>query len=334
MAIYHLSVKAISRAKGRSATAAAAYRAACKILDERTGETYDYHNKKGVFFTDIVLPIGAPDWAKNRAQLWNAAERAEKRKDACVAREFEVALPCELSRQDCRQLVLDFAQEMADREGCAVDVAVHDHGKGGDVRNIHAHLLRTTRKVNADGFGEKLDTEKAGRKRADDLEAIRTRWAEMTNDCLRQHGVAVCVDYRSLAAQGIDCAPTQHLGVAVTGFERRTGWKSTKRIAQEENATQRIAKLKELEELERNAENISRSILELKTVAEEQNRKETLEIAASGVAGFKARFEAEKAKAIALAKEEQQRKAEANKASPQELNRTSPKIPTQGRSRG
>jgi ATP-dependent exoDNAse (exonuclease V) alpha subunit len=163
----------ISRSAGRSATAAAAYRAGCKITDERTGEIHDYTRKGGVESADIVLPDGAPEWATDRAKLWNAAELAEKRKDACVAREFEVALPSELSPAERRRLALDFAKDMANREGCAVDVAIHAPGKEGDNRNHHAHILRTTRKVDADGLGAKLDTEKAGRKRSDDFEAVR-----------------------------------------------------------------------------------------------------------------------------------------------------------------
>ena len=97
MAIYHLSVKTISRSQGRSATAAAAYRAAIEIVDERTGEIHDYQRKGGVECTEIILPDNAPDWATDRAALWNAAEQAETRKNSTVAREFEIALPSELS---------------------------------------------------------------------------------------------------------------------------------------------------------------------------------------------------------------------------------------------
>src|SRR5471030_2432675 len=130
MAIYHLSVKAVSRSAGRSATAAAAYRAGCEIVDQRTGEIHDYTRKGGV-------------------------EAAERRKDACVAREFEVALPDELSPAERRRLAVDFAKEMANREGCAVDVAIHAPGKEGDSRNHHAHILRTTRKVGLGGLTDK-----------------------------------------------------------------------------------------------------------------------------------------------------------------------------------
>lgn len=221
MAIYHCSVKAVSRSAGRSSTAAAAYRAGCEITDGRTGEIHDYTKKRGVESTDIVLPDGAPAWANDRSALWNAAETAERRKDACVAREFEVALPSELSPSERRRLAVDFAREMANREGCAVDVAIHAPGKEGDSRNHHAHILRTTRKVGPNGLTDKLDTEKAGRHRAADLDAARTRWADLVNERLRENGIEARVDHRSLKEQGVDREPTSHKGPAVAAMERR-----------------------------------------------------------------------------------------------------------------
>ena len=97
MAIYHLSVKTVSRSAGRSATGAAAYRSGERIVDERTGEVHDYTRKGGVLFSEIVTPVDAPEWAFDRSALWNAAEQAETRKNSTVAREFIVALPAELS---------------------------------------------------------------------------------------------------------------------------------------------------------------------------------------------------------------------------------------------
>lgn len=167
------------------------------------------------------MPDGAPEWANDRSALWNAAETAERRKDACVAREFEVALPSELSASERRRLAVDFAKEMANREGCAVDVAIHAPGKEGDNRNHHAHILRTTRKVGPDGLTDKLDTEKAGRNRGDDLAAVRTRWAELVNERLKENGIEARVDHRSLKDQGIDREPTSHKGPAVAAMERR-----------------------------------------------------------------------------------------------------------------
>ncbi|MDA8119420.1 MAG: MobA/MobL family protein, partial [Gammaproteobacteria bacterium] len=97
MSIYHLSVKTVSRSSGRSSTGAAAYRSATKIVDQRLGIVHDYSRKKGVEFSQIVLPFGAPESFMERSVLWNAAEASETRKNSVVAREFEVALPSEIS---------------------------------------------------------------------------------------------------------------------------------------------------------------------------------------------------------------------------------------------
>jgi len=326
MAIYHLSVKAISRSAGRSATAAAAYRAGCRIADERTGEIHDYTRKRGVESVDLVLPDGAPAWACHRPRLWNAAELAEKRKDACVAREFEVALPSELSPAERRRLAVDFAKDMANREGCAVDVAIHAPGREGDNRNFHAHILRTTRKVEADGLGAKLDTEKAGRKRVEDLEAVRTLWADLTNERLRENGIDVQVDHRSLKAQGIEREPTRHLGPAASGYERRTGEPSWKRQEFEREAAERLAHAKAAGELERQSREAERSILDLsgdlsaaKAERDRQQAPDIKQVAASGVAGVRAQFEM--AKVVEAGKQQARQAFEQFKAEQQEQKR-------------
>jgi hypothetical protein len=326
MAIYHLSVKAISRSAGRSATAAAAYRAGCQIADERTGEIHDYTRKRGVDSADLVLPDGAPEWALNRPRLWNAAELAEKRKDACVAREFEVALPSELSPAERRRLAVDFAKDMANREGCAVDVAIHAPGREGDNRNFHAHILRTTRKVEADGLGAKLDTEKAGRKRVDDLEAVRTLWANLTNERLRENGIEAQVDHRSLKVQGIEREPTQHLGPAASGYERRTGEPSRKRQEFEREAAERLGLAKAAGELERQSREADRSILDLsgdlnaaKAERDRQRVPDMKQIAAAGVAGIRVQFEM--AKVVEAGKQQARQAFEQFKAEQQEQKR-------------
>jgi hypothetical protein len=139
MAIYHLSVKPVSRSKGQSATASAAYRSATRIKDERTGEVWDFRRKRGVVHRELVLPAEAPRWAHNRERLWNAAEAAETRKNSTVAREFEVALPTELRPNDRRRLAMHYARAIAERHRCAVDVAIHVPGRAG----IRATTTRT-----------------------------------------------------------------------------------------------------------------------------------------------------------------------------------------------
>ena len=263
MAIYHLSVKTISRSAGRSATAAAAYRAGVEITDERTGEIHDYTRKGGVESAAIILPDDAPEWARDRAQLWNAAEQSEKRKNSTVAREFEIALPAELSPAEREKLAHDFARELVKRHGCAADVAIHASGKESDNRNHHAHILLSTRRLDADGFGEKtreLDSAKTG---AAIITEWRERFAQLQNERLREAGHSVQVDHRSLEAQGIDREPTQHLGPAATGYERRTGERSRKGQQHDQDALERLQRAREAGELERQGKEVERSIIDL-----------------------------------------------------------------------
>jgi hypothetical protein len=219
MATYHLSAKTISRSHGRSATAAAAYRTGARITDERTGLIHDYRRRRGIEVALLLLPAHAPDWASDRARLWNAAEGAETRKNSTVAREFEIALPAELDAEQRQRLAVDFAHELVLRHGCAVDVAVHRPGRAGDSRNHHAHLLLTTRRLTAAGFGAKtreLDDLKTG-----EIGRWRARFADLQNARLREAGVEARVDHRSLEAQAIDREATIHLGPTATALERR-----------------------------------------------------------------------------------------------------------------
>jgi len=219
MATYHLSAKTISRSHGRSATGAAAYRTGARIADERTGIVHDYRRRQGVEARLLILPDNAPDWASDRARLWNAAEGAETRKNSTVAREFEIALPAELDAEQRQRLAVDFARELVLRHGCAADVAIHRPGRAGDSRNHHAHLLLTTRRLTAAGFTEKtreLDDLKSG-----EIGRWRARFAEVQNARLREAGVEARVDHRSLEAQAIDREATIHLGPAATALERR-----------------------------------------------------------------------------------------------------------------
>lgn len=233
MAIYHLSVKPVSRGAGRSAIAAASYRAGERVHDHTRGQTFDYSRKRGVEHAEIVLPTEAArrdiNWPRDREALWNAAERAENRRNSRVAREYEVALPHELSSAQRVALVRGFAADLANRHGVAVDVAIHAPHRTGDNRNHHAHLLASTRVIEPGGLGEKAAIEwsdtnrrKAGLEPARrEIEAIRARWAESVNEQLLGHRIEARIDHRSLAAQGIERQPTTHLGPAVSGMERR-----------------------------------------------------------------------------------------------------------------
>lgn len=233
MAIFHLSVKTISRSAGRSATAAIAYRSGEKVMDERTGLVHDYTRRRGVEHTEIFLPENAPAWSSQREQLWNAAELAEKRKNSTVAREFEVALPAELNREQRLELVREFSRDLVQRHGMAVDVAIHEPGKEGDHRNHHAHILCSTRRLTPEGFKDKtreLDDQKSG-----EVSHWRGRWAEISNRHLENAGRQERLDHRSLEAQRaaaiergdieqaakLERLPTVHLGPNVVQMEQR-----------------------------------------------------------------------------------------------------------------
>jgi len=241
MAIYHCSTKPLSRSSGRSSVAAAAYRSGDCLLDERQGLEHDYTRRSGVDHSELILPDQAGDWT--RSELWNAAEEAEKRKDGRTAREWEVALPDELSPEERRELAVSFAGDLADRYGCAVDVAVHAPDREGDQRNWHAHLLATTRKVDGDELGEKCDIELSDAKRLSmgleparkEIEEVREVWASQVNEYLERAGQEDRVDHRSLAAQRdeaarngqpekaaeLDREPQIKLGWKVVQMERR-----------------------------------------------------------------------------------------------------------------
>ena len=221
MASYHLSVKTVSRATGRSGPGAAAYRTATRLICERDGTTHDYTQRGGVDGPAfIVTPEGA-DWAQDRSALWNAAEAAEKRRDAKVAREYELALPHELDRDGRRALAAGFAREVVSRFGVAADVAIHAPGPEGDQRNWHAHILTTTRAVTAEGLGAKTRELDVVQTSGPAVEALRALWAVQVNQALERIQAEARVDHRSFARRGVEREAEQHLGVAASGMERK-----------------------------------------------------------------------------------------------------------------
>lgn len=220
MADYRLSAQIISRGKGQSAIASAAYRAAARLDDPRTGEQHDYTRKGGVVFSAVLAPENAPDWMRDRGQLWQAVEAAEKRRDAQLARELQLSLPHELTDEQRRALVLGFVQEQFVARGMVADVAIHQPGRGGDERNHHAHVMVTLRTLMGDGFSNKKPQHTAT-ERAAALNVEREAWALHQNRALERHGHAARVDHRSFDARGIDREPTQHLGPTAADMERK-----------------------------------------------------------------------------------------------------------------
>ncbi len=288
MAIYHLSVKPMSRKGGRSATAAIAYRTAEKIHDLTSDQVFDYTRKRGVEHTEIVLPTAAAkldiNWARDRQALWNAAEMAEKRKDSRVAREYEVALPHELKAEQRVELVQAFAAELANRYGVAVDFAIHKPHRNGDERNHHAHIMTTTREITATGLGRKTDIELGDRDRAkkglasgaDEIEFMRERWKVLANEHLLAQGIEARIDHRSLAAQGIDREPTSHLGPAVSGMERRgmeTEVGQRLEVERAQAVQERLSNAAELVAVVREQQALKVSLFELSAMAPRQRER-------------------------------------------------------------
>ena len=228
MASYHLSVKTVSRATGRSGPGAAAYRTASRIECERDGTTHDYTRRSGVEASFIVAPPGA-EWAQDRAALWNAVEAAEKRKDAKVAREYELALPHELAPEERHELAEGFAREVVARFGVVADVAIHAPHWHGDARNWHAHVLTTTRVAGAEGLGAKTRELDVVQTSGPAVEALRELWAVQVNHALDRALCEARVDHRSYARQGGDLVATQHMGPAAAGMERKAARRALER---------------------------------------------------------------------------------------------------------
>ncbi|MBU1825971.1 MAG: Ti-type conjugative transfer relaxase TraA [Alphaproteobacteria bacterium] len=217
MAIYHFSAKVISRAVGSSAVAAAAYRSADRLHDERLGRSHDFSNKAGVVHSEVLLPDGAPDEWRDREQLWNDVEAAEIRKDAQLAREIEFAIPREMTQEQGIELARDFVRTEFVERGMVADLNVHwDIGADGLARP-HAHVMLTMReiRIGEDGsaeFGAKV----RDWNRTELLTHWREAWADHVNERLASLDIEARIDHRSLAAQGIDLEPQHKIGPAAS----------------------------------------------------------------------------------------------------------------------
>ena len=242
MAIFMASTKSVSRTKGQSSIAAAAYRAGDKLRDlsKKDGKVHDYKKRSGVLSADIILPsdLTATDIKIGRAELWNMAERGETRKNSRVAREWLIALPHELSEQDRKVLAHDFARVLADRYQVIADCAIHvptdkEIERGASPLNFHAHILLTTRTAAIDDDGKiYLTKDKADSEISDDdrrkkglarmsheVKVVRELWEKTANKVLEAKGHHL-IDSRSYKSQGIDLVPQIKMGKDATHMER------------------------------------------------------------------------------------------------------------------
>jgi hypothetical protein len=301
------------------------------ITDQRTGLVHDYTRKGGVLHSELILPGGG---SADRAEFWNSIEAHHKRGDAVLVREVEISLPTELTLEQRQVLAVGYARELADRYGVAADVALHaprtvtdweleknpDQYHETDPEtgrrhngNWHAHVLLSACHVQPGGMlGKKaveLDPIHCQRAKIENMaDRERARWGELANAALERQGHDARIDHRSHADRGIEAEPSQHLGPQASGYERRTGQSSTKRIQQEQEASERLAHAKALGELERQEKALARSIIDLSgdmqaalrerdQLQAERDRlpmPEVKQAAAAGVADFRAMFEAQK----------------------------------------
>ena len=216
MAIYRLEAKIVTRGKGHSAVAAAAYRTGTKIKDERTGKIHDYSSRtKGVVESIILRPEQSPEWSAKTATLWNTVEQSEKRKDARLSREFVLAVPKELDAKQQMELAIGWAQKELVSKGMVAEVSLHNPKSG---KNPHVHILTTLRTIDGDKFSAKKPREWNEKAQLHDW---RESWCKSENDALENAGRPGRVDHRSLKAQGIDRIPEPKIGKEAMGLKQR-----------------------------------------------------------------------------------------------------------------
>lgn len=262
MAIFHMSFNNISNGKGRGAIASASYRSGERLYDEKEGRNYFYERsvKPETF---ILKPDYAPEWCLDRERLWNEVEKRENKVNSRYAKEFNVALPIELSEEEQKELLLNYVQQNFVDDGMVADIAIHrDHEQ-----NPHAHVMLTNRPFNQDGtWGQKSKHEyildRNGNKtytpngnvrnrkiwlvdwdKREKMEEWRSSWAEAVNEQLEKKGLSERISHKSFERQGINQEPTIHVGVK----------KSKQRIAYNEAVKSKQKADQRLEETERKA---------------------------------------------------------------------------------
>ena len=283
----HAHSDQVQRSKGHSSVEAAAYRTASRLVDERTGEVYDYTNKKGVGHTQIYLPDNAPNWAKDREQLWNAVEAIENKSNAVVAREWVVGFPTEYSEAQRLESGDALARALRSRHGGAVEIAHHEPSKKGDQRNHHAHILYTARafdentetgwaKTKSRNFSKDVITvdSKKTSHISHELKTTRKIIADQLNHICQRDGLNVFVQHESFKDRGIKKEPTKHLGKKATHMERRGAQSEIGNINREIKASNDNHKALEAEKIhltlehDKKMQNLNKQITIL---AEDQN---------------------------------------------------------------
>ena len=224
MAIYHFSVKAISRSDGRSVVACAAYRSGEKLVCNYYGKEQDYTRKTGVEHTQIYAPENTRTDLLNRQTLWNVVEKVETRKDSNLAREFEIAFPQELNAEQRKEMLNELCLELVKKHGVIVDAAIHapHASSGSDERNYHAHIMFTGRQIDlgTGNFAKKRNRDFNKENSSETVSWWREKFASIANKHLEQAGYAATLDHRSYADQENGLEATTHEGPKATQLRR------------------------------------------------------------------------------------------------------------------
>lgn len=229
MAIYHMSAKILSRSS-RNTIGAAAYRSGCKLVDKQIEKSFDFRSKS-VQHVELLLPEGAPSWAKDLQKLITddrqngvqqfveQVEAAEKRKDAQVYRELEFALPQEFTEEQNFALAREFLEDQCCKLGITVLANFHldRDGETGEYKP-HCHALLLTRRLEENGLS--LHKERAWNTKSQLLE-WREQWATYANFHLKLNGFENAIDYRSNRDRGIELEAQPKQGKGVKEMERR-----------------------------------------------------------------------------------------------------------------
>ncbi|MFC5714397.1 MobQ family relaxase [Thalassorhabdus alkalitolerans] len=253
VAIYHFSGQVISRGKGQSAIAAAAYRSGENLYSER----YDRanHYKRMVQPENYLLtPLHAPDWANDRERLWNEVEKVERHKRAQLAREINVALPKELSKEEQTNLTLEFCQNVFVNEGMVADLSIHRD----DVNNPHFHVLLTMRSFKENGEWEakakKVNGQRINMNNWGDRETFRhwrKEWASYANQYLEANGMDDRITEKSYAELGKQVKPTIH-----EGHVARSMGEDSERVQENQKIREHNRKIVEIEEYKKEVQDI------------------------------------------------------------------------------
>lgn len=245
MAMYHFNVTQVSRGKGQSCVASAAYISGEKLRDDYYGKTHDYTRKGGVLYSEILLPEYAPERLGDRTTLWNELEKIEKHPKAQLCYNFNFALQNEMTYEENLEIAQRFIKENFLARGMIVDYAVHNPTRKDDFPNPHVHMLIPIRPLNKDGtWGDKQHREylfdekdnpildEKGKQKfnavpttdwgtPETLREWRKAYADIFNEAFANKGLSCRIDHRSYAELGLDILPTIHEGPNVRAMEAK-----------------------------------------------------------------------------------------------------------------